>query len=702
MNPPLLLAILTLAAPAEGAPSPGRPNPLLAEWRTPFGLPPWDEIRREDFLPALDAAMAAERREVEAIAARPGPGTFADTIEALEASGALLRRVTAVLDNLVGADTDEALQAVYREATPRLAAHRDAVALHPELFRRVKAVWSARAALGLAPDQQTLLERTWKRLVRSGAELDAAGQARLREIHRELATLGVKFGENLLAETNAYRLVLDRPQQLAGLPAQVVVAGADAARRAGLPGQWIFTLHAPSLWPFLQNASDRELRRRIFTAYVTRCDHGGPTDNKALVARMAALRAEKARLLGHATWADFTLDDSMAGTPARVYGLLDQLWQPAKALAAAEARALEAALRADGQGGPLEPYDWFYYTEKVRRARYDLSDEELRPYFALERVREGAFWVARRLYGLTFTPLPEARLYHPEARAYEVRDADGSHLAVFVTDDHPRPGKRSGAWASGWRGQYLRDGREVRPLVVNVCNFTRPAGDAPALLSLEETRTLFHEFGHALHAILSRKRYEALGQVPRDFVELPSQVMENWATEPEVLAHYARHWRTGQPIPAALVQKIERARRFDQGFANVEYLAAALLDLEWHTLTTPAPPDAAALERVALARMGMPSYIVPRYRSTYFQHAFGPGGGYAAGYYSYRWAAVLDADAFAAFKEKGIFDQATARAFRSEVLERGRSEDPMKLYVRFRGREPSVQPLLERLGFTAR
>jgi peptidyl-dipeptidase Dcp len=420
-----------------------------------------------------------------------------------------------------------------------------------------------------------------------------------------------------------------------------------------------------------------------------------------VLARMAALRAEKARLFGYATWADYTLDDNMASTPAQVYGLLERIWIPAKAAAAQEAAALEDALRADGQRGPLQPWDWFYYTERIRKARYELDDAALRPFFPLARVREGAFWLANQLYGITFTERKDVPVYNAEVRTYEVKDADGTHLAMFLTDDHPRPGKRSGAWASSWRGQWMRGDEDVRPLVVNVCNFTRPAGDAPALLSLEEARTLFHEFGHALHFMLSRKRYESLGNVPRDFVELPSQVMENWVAEPEMLSRYARHWKTGEVLPATLVRRIEEARHFDQGFANVEYIAASLLDLEWHTQLIPTEVDATQLERIALARMGMPSYIVPRYRSTYFQHVFGPGNGYSSGYYSYLWARVLDADAFAAFKEKGLFDRATADAFRRNVLERGRSEDPMELYVRFRGREPSVKPLLERLGFTA-
>ena len=694
----LPLALALAASPA--LPAPAGPNPLLAEWTAPFGLPPFGEIRPEHFRPAFEAAMAAHRVEVEAIAANPAEPTFENTVAALSASGERLDRVQAVFGVLVSAASTEEIQAIQRDVAPRLTRHRDETLLDDRLFRRVKGLFDARAGLALAPDELVLLERTHKAFVRAGALLDPARKERLKALNGELTSLGVRFGDNLLAATNGWRLVLDRPAQLAGLPPGVVAAAAEAARKAGLEGKWVFTLHAPSLWPFLRYAEDRDLRRRIFEAYTSRCAGSGPADNLAIAARTAALRVEKARLLGHATWADYVLEDQMAGTPASVYALVDQLWGPAKGAAAREAKALEAAMRADGKNDPLEPWDWFFYTEKVRRARYDLDENELRPYFPIDRVREGAFRVANRLYGITFTEIPDFPRYDPEVRAFEVKDADGSHLAVFLVDYHPRPGKRSGAWAGGLRGQYVRGGKDVRPIVTNTCNFTRPAGDAPALLSPEEVETLFHEFGHGLHAMLARKRYEGYGALPRDFVELPSQIMENWAFQPEVLATYARHWKTGEPIPEALVEKIQRSARFDQGFKNTEYLAASLLDLEWHTLTTTSEPDAAALERIALARMGMPSTIVPRYRTSYFQHVFGPGGGYAAGYYSYKWAEVLDADAFAAFEEKGLFDPATARAFRS-LLEKGRSADPMELYVKFRGRPPSVEPLKRRLGLDA-
>ncbi len=703
-------ALALAAAPAAATPAPAAPpaavapaaadageNPLLALWTAPFGMPPFDRIRPEHFRPAFEAAMAAHRAEVEAIAANPAPATFQNTIAALGASGEQLSSIQAVFGVLVSAQSTDAIQAVQREMAPRLTRHRDETMLDERLYRRVKALWEGREALRLEPDQAVLLERTWTAFRRAGATLDPAAKERLKALNGELTTLGVKFGDNLLAATNGWKLVLDRPAQLAGLSPGTVAAMADAAARAGLPGKWVVTLHAPSLWPFLRESDDRELRRQAFQAYTSRCDQGGPQDNKAIAARTAALRVEKARLLGYPTWADYVLADQMAGTPGAAYALLEELWTPAKGAAAREARALEEAMRAAGKTHPLEPWDWFYWTEKVRKARYDLDDAELRPYFPVDRVRDGAFAVAGRLYGVTFTEVKGLPTWDPDVRAFDVRDRDGSHLALFLVDYHPRPGKRSGAWAGALRSQRVKDGKDVRPIVTNTGNFSRPTGDAPALLSQEEVETLFHELGHGLHSILSRRRYEGYGPLPRDFVELPSQIMENWAFQPEVLQGYARHWKTGETIPASLVDRIRKAQRFDQGFKNVEYLAASFLDLEWHTLSAPAEPDAAALERVALARMGMPSAIVPRYRTTYFQHVFGPGGGYSAGYYSYKWAEVLDADAFAAFEERGLFDPDTARAFRA-LLEQGRAAEPMELYVKFRGRKPSVEPLKRRLG----
>jgi peptidyl-dipeptidase Dcp len=691
-----LLLVLTMPS-ISAAQTPPPENPLLAEWTTPFGVPPFDRFREEHFLPAYREAIARHAAEVAAIAGSKDAPTFANTVVALDEAGELLARVGAVFGGLSSAETTPGLQAIARETTPLVTAHRDDVLLDAALFRRVKAVWDARATLALAPDQARLLEYTYKDFVRGGALLSAADQQRLRAINTELAAASVTFRDNLLHDTNAFQLVIEQRADLAGLPERVVAGAAEAAAKAGQPGKWLFTLQAPSLWPFLQYADNRELRQRMFEAYTARADHGDASDNKAVLTRIASLRAERARLLGFASHADFMLAESMAKTPAAVDDLLERLWKPATRMAAREAADLAAAARADGKDFTLAPWDWFYYTEKIRKARYDVDEAALRPYFTLDNVRDGAFRVATRLYGITFTERKDLPTYNAEVRAFEVKDADGSHLAILYTDYFPRPGKRGGAWSGRYRDTYVRDGHEVRPVVVNVCSFSRPTGDDPALLSLEEVETLFHEFGHALHSMLSRVHYRGVSRTPQDFVELPSQIMENWAREPEVLRTFARHFRTGEVIPDSLVQRMTAARRFNQGFATTEYLAACLLDMRWHTLAAPvASLDPTAFENAAMAKIGMPSLIVPRYRSPYFQHVF--AGGYSAGYYSYVWAEVLDADAFEAFKAKGLFDPATARAFRTEILEKGGSEDAMTMYRRFRGHEPSVKPLLARRG----
>jgi peptidyl-dipeptidase Dcp len=465
-----------------------------------------------------------------------------------------------------------------------------------------------------------------------------------------------------------------------------------------MPGKWVYTLQMPSMWPFLQYADKRELREQIQRAYAERCNHGDEYDNKKVVARTAALRVARAQLLGYKTYADFVIEENMAKTPQRVYDLLNQLWTPARGVALKEAAAMQEVARKGGATVAVEPWDWHYYAEKVRKARYDLDDQALRPYFELDKVRDGAFYVANRLYGLTFVPRPDLPVYNPEVRAFEVRDADGSLLAVFYTDYFPRPGKRVGGWTSRFRDQRTKDGkRVVVPLITNVCNFSRPTANAPALLSVDEVETLFHEFGHALNSFFSTAPYRGL-RGARDAGELPSQIMENWALEPDVLKVYAKHYKTGEPIPLPLVDKLKQSGQFNQGFATVEYLAAAILDMDWHTLTTAEEQDAAAFEQKTLARIQMPTEIIPRYRSPYYNHIFGPGGGYAAGYYNYIWSEVLDSDAFQAFKEKGLFDQPTAKSFRTNILERTGQEDAMTLFKRFRGREPSVEPLLVKRG----
>ena len=697
---PLILIVLVLAPLAAAQPpSVAADNPLLREWTTPFGVPPFNEIRSEHFLPAFKTAIAEQRAEVDAIVRRTEPPTLANTVEALELSGALLSKVGAVFNAYSSSDTNAAIQAINREVTPLRTALADDIRLNAGLFSRIKTVYDGRDRLTLTPVQRRLLEETYKGFVRAGANLPADRKDRLRQINGELAMLGVRFGDNLLNETNAYRLVIERQEDLAGLPPSVVAMGADTAKAAGLAGRWVYTLQAPSIWPFLQYSANRELRRQIQQAYVSRCDKGDQQDTRALVSQMASLRAERAGLLGYKTFADFVLEENMAKTPDRVYGLLMEIWEPALAVATREAADLQAAIKAEGGTFALEPWDWFYYSEKVKQARYDLDEQAVRQYFVLDNVRDGAFVVANKLYGLTITPRPDLSTYHAEVKAFEVKDADGSHLGVFYTDYHPRAGKRGGAWSSSFRGYHLRGGKPVTPVAYNVCNFSRPAGGQPALLSLEEVSTLFHEFGHALGTLLSKVPYRGLGGFPRDFVELPSQIMEHWALEPEVLRVYAKHYKTGEAIPPALVEKIRKAETFNQGFITVEYVAASILDMDWHTLPAGAAQDTTAFEQKTLGRIRMPKQIAPRYRSPYFNHIFGPGGGYASGYYAYIWSEVLDTDAFAAFKEKGnIFDPATARSFRTNILERGGTEEAAALWKRFRGKEPSVGPLLVRRG----
>ncbi len=673
------------------------PNPLLQEeWTTPFGVPPFDQIESEHFRPAFDAALAQARGEIEAIAASTEPPTFENTVEALELSGELLGRVDRIFSNLNSAETNEDLQAVAREVRPLQAALHDDVYLNDALFQRVRTLIESRDTLSLDPEATRLLEETFKEFVRSGATLGPAEKERLREINGELSVLTTRFGENVLAETNAYELVIEDRKDLAGLPERLVTGAAEAARGAGLEGRWIFTLHRPSIEPFLDNADSRELRRQILQAYLDRGANGNEHDNREVLERIAALRAERAKLLGYGSHADYVLEDRMAGTPDRVREFLDRIWVPSLAMSKKEKEALQAVIAADGEDFELAAHDWRYYTDRIRRDRYALDDSEVRSYFALENVLQGAFTVANRLYGITFTEREDLPVYHPDVRTFEVKDEDGSHLGVFYADYHPRPGKRGGAWSSRYRTQRMKDGRDVRPVVVNVGNFSRPTGDVPALLSLDEVETLFHELGHGLNSLFQRIRYAGLSTIQWDAVELGSQIMENWVLEPEVLELYARHWKTGEPIPDALVKKLRDARLFNQGYTTVEYLAACYLDMGWHTLGKAPDVEAEEFERRAMDAIGLIPEIPPRYRSPYFTHVF--AGGYAAGYYGYIWAEVLDADAFAAFQEKGLFDRATATSFRKNILERGGTADAMDLWKAFRGREPDPEPLLKRRG----
>ncbi len=673
-------------------------NPFFAEFDTPFGVPPFEAIRPEHFPAAFERGMAEQRKEIKAITSDRRRPDFSNTLEALDRSGTLLAKVSGVFFNLTSAHTNEELQTIEKDIAPKLAQHADDIRMNASLFKRVKAVHNERDRLDLSPEQNRLLEETYKDFVRGGADLDAEKQARLRKINEELSLLSVQFGENILKENNAYELVIEDEADLAGLPPAVISAAADAAKERGKTGNWVFTLHKPSLIPFLQYSEKRELRERMFTAYIKRGANGNELDNTARASRMAALRVERAKLLGYPTHADLVLEKNMAKTPREVIDFLTKLWEPALARAKAEAAEMQAMIRAEGGSFKLQPWDWWYYAEKVKRAKYDLDEAALRPYFQLEKVRDGAFMVANRLFGITFEERTDIPKYHEDVRVFEVKDADGSHLAVLYVDYFPRASKQGGAWMSSFREQSIRDGKDIRPVISNNGNFSKPTADQPALISYEEALTLFHEFGHALHGILSRCTYESLSgtNVPRDFVELPSQIMENWAGHRDVLKLYARHYRTGEPIPETLLDKMDRARMFNQGFETVEYLAACFLDMDWHTLTEAGERDTLTFDAESMARIGLIPEIVSRYLSPYFAHIF--SGGYASGYYSYIWAEVLDSDAFEAFKETGLFDRATAESFRRNILERGGTEDPMVLFKRFRGREPRIEPLLKKRG----
>ena len=673
-------------------------NPFFSEFATPFGVPPFDLIKPEHYMPAFERGMAEQKKEVGAITSNAAPPTFANTVEALERSGALLNKVAGVFNNMTSSNTNEELQKIDKELAPKLAQHGDDIAMNAALFARVKAVYDGKDRLILATEEARLLEETYKDFVRGGAGLPPDKQVRLRQVNEELSVLAVQFGENVLKENNAFELVIDNEADLAGLPPAVAAGAADAAKERGKPGKWVFTLQKPSLIPFLQYSEKRELREKMFKAYIHRGANGNELDNTALASKEAALRVERAGLLGYKTHADYVLEKNMAKTPQAVYDFLGKLWKPALVRAKAEAADMQEMIRKEGKDFKLAPWDWWYYAEKVKKAKYDLDDNALRPYFQLENVRDGAFMVANKLYGITFTERADIPKYHEDVRVFEVKDADGSHLAVLYVDYFPRASKQGGAWMNSVREQSIRDGKDIRPVVSNNGNFSKPTAGEPALISYEEALTLFHEFGHALHGILTRCKYESLSGtgVPRDFVELCSQIMENWAADPEVLKMYAKHYKTGEPIPDALLEKMQKSRFFNQGFETVEYLAASFLDMDWHTRTEAKELDTVKFDAEAMAKIGLIPEIVSRYLSPYFTHIF--SGGYSAGYYSYIWAAVLDSDAFEAFKETSLFDRATAESFRMNILERGGTEDPMVLYKRFRGREPKIEPLLKKRG----
>jgi peptidyl-dipeptidase Dcp len=673
-------------------------NPFFSPYKTPYDAPPFNKIKVEHYMPAFVEGIRQHDAEIAAIAASQAKPTFQNTIEALDFSGELLRRVSAVFFALTEAETNKDLDLIAEKVTPMLSEHNDNIYLNAKLFNRVKAVYDQRAGLKLTPEQQRVLSECHKDFVRSGAGLNANDQARLRSINKELSSITLKFSDNVLKETNAFKMVLDKKSDLAGLPQSSIDAASEEAKASGLEGKWVFTIQKPSLIPFLQYAENRNLREVMFKAYINKGDNNNSNDNKALINRIVNLRLERAKLFGFSTHAGYVLDECMAKNPETVMPFLDKIWKPAVAQAKKEVAEMQAMIDAEGGNFKLQAWDWWYYSEKVRKAKFNLDEAELRPYFKLENVRQGVFMVANKLYGITFKPVHNVPVYHPDVEVFEVQDADGSYLGLFYSDYFPRHGKRAGAWMSNFGEEYVRNGKEVRPLIYNVGNFTKPTADAPSLLNQDEVETLFHEFGHGLHGMLSKCHYLSVSgtSVPRDFVELPSQIMENWAMNPEVLKMYAKHYQTGATIPDVLIEKIQKSGTFNQGFETTELVAAALLDMDWHTITKNQDFDVRLFERSAMDSIGLISEIVPRYRSTFFNHIF--SGGYSAGYYAYLWAEVLDADAFNLFQEKGVFDAATATSFRKNILEKGNSEDPMVLYRRFRGSEPNPEALLKRRG----
>lgn len=673
-------------------------NPFFQPYSTPYEVPPFDKIKNEHFKPAILEGIKRHEAEINAIANNTAAPTFENTILAMENAGELLANVNIVFSNLNGANTNEEMQKIAKEVSPNLAAHNDNIYLNEKLFARVKAIWDKKESLGLNQEQAKILENLHKAFVRSGANLATADKEKLRKINAELSMTSLKYGQNILAETNKYELVITDKKDLAGLPQELINTAADDAKAKGKEGKWVFTLSNSSVMPFLQYSSNRKLRQEIWNAYQTRGNHDDALDNKENAVKLANLRGEKARLLGYKSHAAYVLEESMAKNPENVAKLLNDLWKPALAIAKTEASDIQKMMDKDGVKDKVKPYDWRYYTEKIRKQRFDLDEQELKPYFSLDNTRNGIFQVTEKLYGLKFKQLNDVPKYHDEVTVWEVTEADGTHVGILYMDFFPRASKRGGAWMTSYRSQKTVDGQRKAPVISIVCNFTKPTGDTPALLTFDEVTTFFHEFGHALHGLLSNVTYKSLAgtSVPRDFVELPSQIMENWAAEPEVLKMYAKHYKTGEVIPDALIQKLQKSGTFDQGFATVEYLAASFLDMDYHTQTAAIQLDANSFEKNSMKRIGLIDAIIPRYRSTYFSHIF--SGGYSSGYYSYIWSGVLDTDAFEAFKTTNLFNPEKAKLFRKNVLEKGGTEDPMVLYKRFRGAEPSVEPLLRKRG----
>ncbi|MEA5007018.1 MAG: M3 family metallopeptidase [Rikenellaceae bacterium] len=674
-------------------------NPLLTEWNTPYKIPPFDQIKADHFMPAYLEAIKRHDAEIESIVSNKEQPTFDNTIIAYDNSGELLERVSAVFSNIQGTKSNEKIMSLAKELSPLVSRHFNNISMNTALFNRIKAVYDSQDVLALNPEQKRLVSEIYKGFERGGANLPEAKKTELKIINEEIAALHLTFGQNLISETNNFRLVIDNESDLTGISASLKNAAAERAAKLNLPEKWAFGLDNPSIMPFLQQSENKAQRKLILDAYLNRCNNGNINDNKEVIKKLISLRLKKAQILGYDNFAQYQLDDRMAKTPEAVYELLNKLWEPALNSAKNELKDMKSIAEAEGFKDELSAEDWRYYFEKSMVKKFNLSDSILRPYFKLENVREGIFFVANQLYGITFSKLESVPLPNEEATAFECKDSDGSHLGILFMDMFARPGeKRGGAWCSGFRSQTYKNGQRIAPLMIIVGNFTRPTGNEPALLSIDETETMFHEFGHALAGLLKNVHYSGVGGLTRDFVELPSQIMEHWAFEPQVLKKYARHYKTGEVIPQELIDKMVNSGKYGQGFVTTEYLAASLLDMDYHILKNiPSDFDVLSFENKVLKDRGLISQIPPRYRSTYFQHTF--TGGYTAGYYSYIWAEVLDSDAYEAFLETGdIFNKTVALKFRKEILERAGQDEAMNLYVNFRGKKPGIEPLLKNRG----
>ncbi|MDA3866355.1 MAG: M3 family metallopeptidase [Salinivirgaceae bacterium] len=694
----ILVSGLLFSGCSQGEKETTKDNPFFSAFDTPYQVPPFNKIQNAHYMPAFKKGMAEQKEEVKAIVENTNAPTFENTIEALDNSGMMLRRVSSVFSNLKSSDTNDELQAIAKEVSPLKSKHFDDINMNAGLFERIKKIYNKKGDLNLNGEQTKLLEDTYKKFVRNGANLPEEKQNELREVNKKLSKLSLEFDNNLLAETNNFQLLIDNEEDLKGLPESIRQSAAIAARENGKEGKWLFTLQKPSLIPFLQFSEKRELREKLYTAYITRCDHNNEFDNKEILKEMVALRIEKANLLGYKTYADYILDDRMAKTPERVFNLLDKLMKAGNEVAKKERGEMQQMIKADGHSFELKPWDWWFYAEKLRAKKYNFNEESLRPYFKLENVLDGMFTVANKLWGVQMKERTDLPKYNKGNKIFEVTEANGDHIGILYMDFFPRASKSSGAWMNSFMKQHTKDGKKVAPVISVVCNFSKPTGDKPALLNFEEVSTLYHEFGHALHGLLSDCTYygQSGTSVSRDFVELPSQIMENWAGEPEVIKMYGKHYETGETIPDELIKKMKKAGKFNQGFELTEFIGAGLLDMHWHILKEPTQKSVKEFENDVRKKIGLIDEIEFRYRSPYFSHIF--AGGYAVGYYGYAWAEILDADAFQAFKETDIFDQETAKKFRKYILSAGGTDEAMDLYVKFRGHEPTTDALLERRG----